>query len=163
MNIKPIETLGGYFIAISDDKIRKWLGALSVSVENYDLVGECSAPLEIIGIDDLKILVFGGDITSIEVVKIDAVDILVRRIYSEGSNLENLVNGIVMSELNQECLEFYNESNKYIIFDSAYPGNYALEEKCDTIEWNIPTGKIRINTFLYSDDSECFYLHYIAP
>ncbi|MEI9903509.1 MAG: hypothetical protein WDN06_05645 [Asticcacaulis sp.] len=153
-----LESLGGYFIAMPEKILPSWRGYKELADKDLgEKFRKTTDWFNILKYSEEYIFIFGGDITSCELINIGNVDILVRRIYTGGDDISKLVEGCVSNGV-KERVRFNNKSNYWIIFDSTLCGDSALKEN-KFLKWPLPLGNMDFITYSFEDEYESFIAH----
>ncbi len=154
----PLETLGGFFVAVPENELAMWPGSLEGNgPQLYEMIALISNWLDIKRYSNIPFLIFGGDITSFELAEFQSDMIAVRRLFTAGGDLNNLFLKIFKQEPD-EILLMENSPSRWAVFDSARAGTDIVESG-DYLIWNFKNELSNIKTYYYEDNLEGVIVH----
>lgn len=156
---KILESLGGYFLALPKPCAVNWPGVGNLQNENMlEKIVNAANWLTVSEFNGDNLVVFGGDVTSCELVDFKEKRVAVRRLYSDGGDISDILGTLIGSSEFKEKEDFENKSSDWIILDSALDYEQALENG-NFLEWQLPLGAFDWITYYFEGETEAFIAH----
>jgi len=151
-----LETLGGFFVAVHPSRITSWLGSdgPTEGASHYDTLIPKNWLSKFI-LEGSESLVFGGDVTSADLVDIYGHPSVLRIIYADDPDkiaihADHRSVGTVMINLPTPDL---------LIFDSVFPGREVLDGSVSHLHWRLPGTAVEIETRYFESETAAYLIH----